>query len=162
MNGPVAAQQPHRFDTSGRPHRSWLDHDPRYTGYMRVALSVLTLLALCACGGMQSAPATDNMSTSALPAALSQRVAIDGRNDFGIFAQIEATELTFTDFIAGVPTGTTQLRWGITNDDRDAYLAFEWTDGTLDNAFDGALGPIQFDGIQAALRRRRRWHARGW
>ncbi len=43
---------------------------------------------------------------------------------------------------------TTTLRWAMTNDDRNIYIALEWTDDTYDHDFDINLGPRIFDGVK--------------
>ncbi|MEZ5978800.1 MAG: hypothetical protein R3F34_11325 [Planctomycetota bacterium] len=88
-----------------------------------------------------------------LPEALSSKYPIDGDFDFADFAVAPTTaNLPLVDMLGtGTTVGSTTVRWVALNDDRDLYLALEWTDTTHDSAFDAVLGPTDFDGIQVAF-----------
>jgi len=71
---------------------------------------------------------------------LATRFPIDGVVDFtGL-----ATTTADLDFISGL--ASTTVRYAFANDDRDLYVAIEWTDDTNDTDYD-FNGPIDIDGV---------------
>lgn len=90
----------------------------------------------------------DSPATDRLP--LQPRFPIDG------VANLDAVPLVFEGDVAwleaGQPSGaTTAIRIGLRNDDRDVYIAVEWTDPTLDDAFDVMSSTARFDAIELAF-----------
>ena len=82
------------------------------------------------------------------PVTLEELHPIDGQVDFGGLAPSSAS-LAFFDTTATFVKNTT-LTYAITNDDRDLYVALEWTDDTLNNTYTFA-GPVDFDGVVLLL-----------
>jgi hypothetical protein len=106
------------------------------------SLLFLILSALESCsGGGDTAPA--------LPAPIAVQFPIDGVIDFTAFATVRTGSIMLKDKIGqGVVVATTNLRWGMRNDDRHLYIAVEWTDATENRAFDINTGPTDFDGVK--------------
>jgi len=88
-------------------------------------------------------------STSSQPVSLSQRFAIDGQIDLSVFSDTTTRTVEIKDNIgAGAVIKTSTLTWGIMNDDKDIYIAAQWTDNTYNHDFDINTGPVNFDGIK--------------
>jgi len=75
---------------------------------------------------------------------------VDGNVDFSSFADVYEETLTFRDVSNLSSIKATHLRWIVLNDDRDLYIALEWTDGTWNNGYTFE-GPTDFDGIQILI-----------
>jgi hypothetical protein len=106
-----------------------------------VFLSFVFLVAGCSggsSGGGDPVPA--------LPTPLAERFAIDGIVDFTPFTPSSEVINIRSAFGTGAIVGTTTLKWVVTNDDRNLYIALEWDDATQ-NSFDPAGPPIDFDGL---------------
>jgi hypothetical protein len=83
------------------------------------------------------------------PPPLGDTYPIDGIVDFTDFDSVYELDVDIRDNAGqGAIVKTTTLRWAVTNDDRNIYFAFEWTDDTYDHDFDIDLGPQIFDGIK--------------
>jgi len=115
----------------------------------RLRALLATPLVALSCAG--SEPSSRETLPSALPIALSQRVEIDGVPDFSIVERVEERGLSFFDSGGGQPAKATSLRWGMTNDDRDIYVAIEWVDDTNDRDFDALSGPQDYDGVSLVI-----------
>lgn len=84
-----------------------------------------------------------------LPPPLGDTYPIDGIVDFTDFATVYELDIEIRDNAGqGDIVKTATVRWAITNDDRNIYLAFEWNDDTYDHVYDIDLGPLVFDGIK--------------
>src|SRR6185369_13277743 len=77
-------------------------------------------------------------------ATLASRYPIDGVVDFTGLATTTAT----LPFQSG--THSTTLTYAIVNDDRDLYVALEWTDPTFDHGYD-FTGPQDIDGVDLLI-----------
>ncbi|MHC4608408.1 MAG: hypothetical protein ACYTAF_15970, partial [Planctomycetota bacterium] len=73
---------------------------------------------------------------------LSERFPLDGKVDLAALEGVQEKELHFL----GTEAKSTTLRWAFANDDRDLYVAAEWTDDTFNNGH-SFTGPTDFDGI---------------
>ncbi len=111
-------------------------------------LLFLTLTAIISsCGGEGSSP-----SITPLPLSLYQRFTIDGQVDLSVFDTTFNQTVNLKDNAGtGNVVKTSTLRWGIMNDDRDVYIAAQWTDATYNHDFDLATGPVNFDGIKLLI-----------
>lgn len=105
---------------------------------------IISTLCIWGCGG--SGGGSGNTD---LPSALGDTYPIDGVVDFYDFDQVYE-EIVNINNISGqaAVAQTTTLRWAITNDDRNIYIALEWTDSTYDHDYDISLGPQVFDGVK--------------
>jgi hypothetical protein len=91
----------------------------------------------------------DNGGNGAMPPPLGETYPIDGVVDFSDFDMVYERDVEIRDNAGqGVVVKTITVRWAITNDDRNIYFAFEWTDDTYDHDYDINLGPLIFDGIK--------------
>lgn len=112
---------------------------------MRISFLLLVGMALAACGG-------GGGGGGAPPAALATRFPIDGVVDFGVFTRVEQQNVSLRDTLGtGAVSSVERVRWAIANDDRDLYVAVEWTDATHDNTFDRTQGPLDFDGVKLLI-----------
>lgn len=115
---------------------------------MRSTISTILLLAVlmsCHSSGCGSVSSVGRP----LPQPLSALYPIDGVVDFSAFSNVQHKTV---NFISSRGTGTvvksTTLSWVVLNDDRDIYIAVEWTDDTYDHDYDISLGPTNFDGVK--------------
>jgi Tol biopolymer transport system component len=81
------------------------------------------------------------------PVALSELYPIDGVVDF---TGLETTTVTLSFYDGATFVKDATLTYAMANDDRDYYVALEWTDDTFDNAYDWS-GPIEYDGVLLLL-----------
>lgn len=120
----------------------------------RISAAVVVLLLLlggCGGGGNSSGGGSGGGSTPAPPPreALSVRFPIDGQADFSVFDQVQTRTVSLYDQLGGgSKVGSTTVRWGILNDDRDIYIAIQWTDPTYNHSYDSTSGPTDFDGVE--------------
>lgn len=109
------------------------------------------LLVLGGCGGGDNNGGNGSGSGS-IPTpkqALAVRFPIDGKVDFSVFDQTQKRTVALYDQLgSGSKVKSTTVRWGILNDDRDIYIAIQWTDPTYNHAYDSTAGPTDFDGVQ--------------
>lgn len=105
-----------------------------------VMLVILAALLLsCSSGGSSSPPVN-------LPTPLAERFVIDGNIDLSVFTTVHEEILDLKSVLGtGASSGTTTLRWAMANDERNLYVAMEWTDAVR-NEFDPAVGLTDFDG----------------
>ena len=59
---------------------------------------------------------------------------------------MEEVDLVFIDMVTLTQVKNTHLKWAAANDDRDLYVAIEWTDDTADNEYDFS-GPLDVDAV---------------
>lgn len=121
------------------------------TGTLRRTIAAGAILCVfgvgwSACDGGPTDP--ELPATDRLP--LQPRFPIDG------LANLDALPIVFdadVDWLgSGQPSGrVTAVRIAVRNDDRDAYVAVEWSDPTLDDAFDIEAGTARFDAIELAF-----------
>jgi WD40 repeat protein len=113
-----------------------MGHPPLRAGARRrdagVALAPLALLLVAACGG--------GGGGGTKPVPLSARYPIDGVVDF---AGLDVHSVLL-DFVSGTKSST--LDYAFANDDRDLYVALQWSDDTFNNGYDFS-GPTDFDGV---------------
>jgi hypothetical protein len=84
-----------------------------------------------------------------MPPPLYETFPIDGYIDLSGFDSSSQMTVGIKDNLGiGAAVKSTILRWAATNDDRNFYIALEWTDNTYDHDFDLTLGPRIFDGIK--------------
>ena len=103
-------------------------------------LFMLALFLGCSSGGG---------GNHSLPAPLGESYPIDGQINLFEFDTINELTLNINDnFGQGLLVKTTTLRWVMTNDDRNIYIALEWIDDSYEHNFNMNLGPQVFDGIK--------------
>jgi len=111
-----------------------------------IALFVTLLAALGAgCGG-DGGSGVGGWSDSWEPVTLEARFPIDGEVDFSALSGVEEADLVFIDLVTLAQVKNTHLKWAAANDDRDLYVALQWTDDTADNQYDFS-GPLDVDAV---------------
>jgi len=111
-----------------------------------IALFVTLLAALVAgCGG-DGGSGFVGWSGSREPVTLEARFPIDGEVDFSALSGVEEADLVFIDLVTLTTVKNTHLKWAAANDDRDLYVAIEWTDDTANNEYDFS-GPLDVDAL---------------
>lgn len=111
------------------------------------AVMVMTL-ALTGCGGSSSGDDGPVRSTMN-PVTMETKYTMDGRVDFSTFATVNSQAVTINDNLGtGAAVRTIELRWAMDNDDRDLYIAMEWSDPTWNNTYIVGSGSTDYDGIR--------------
>jgi hypothetical protein len=106
-----------------------------------VVLCIVALMALLSCSSGGEGGGT-------LPQPLSERYPIDGVVDFSAFPNVQQKTMDFISLVTGTVVKSTTLKWVVLNDDRNVYIALEWTDDTYDHTYDISQGPVDFDGVK--------------
>ncbi len=128
-------------------HRLFMTH----TNFNYHLILLTLIISISSCGGGSSSSDNNNNDKipSSPPLSLYQRFTIDGQVDLSVF------DNTLTQTIelkgnggTGAVVKTSILRWGIINDDRDIYIAAQWSDDSYNNEFNLETGPVNFDGIK--------------
>lgn len=113
----------------------------------RAAAAATFLLALAFLFSFSGSCSSGGGGGTVLPAPLIERHAIDGIVDFSTLPTTTHQAVAVLDSLGtGTLVTTTTLTWAVANDERNLYLALEWTDDT-GNAFDPAAGLTDFDGV---------------
>jgi hypothetical protein len=107
---------------------------------------LLIPLALAACGG-GGGPEAPGASPFPLE-VLASRFPVDGKVEWSALSGIRETTVDFLPSTGGSAAKRTTLRWAFANDDRDLYVALQWTDDTWNHAYDRFAGPLDFDGVK--------------
>ena len=114
-----------------------------------LACTVMAMtLALTGCGG--SNPDDDGSRRTTMNLlTMERKYPVDGRVDFSTFATVNSQAVTINDNLGtGAAVRTIELRWTMDNDDRDLYIALEWSDPTRDNIYSLSSGSTDYDGIR--------------
>ncbi|HHJ35318.1 MAG TPA: hypothetical protein ENJ87_06100 [Gammaproteobacteria bacterium] len=110
----------------------------------RMPLFLLLTTVIVSCGG--------GGDETASPISFQQRFAIEGQVDLSEFSDTITRSVELKDNLGtGSVVKTSTLRWGIMNDDKDIYIAAQWTDDSFNHDFDITTGPVDFDGIKLLI-----------
>ncbi len=113
--------------------------------FVLVLLLASFALTSCGDGGGNNGKKTPN----APPASLYKQFPIDGQVDLSKLPSINTRTVNLKgNFGTGNTVKTTELKWGFINDDKDIYIAAQWTDANSEHFFDIKNGPVQVDGIK--------------
>lgn len=107
----------------------------------RIIALFVTLVAALGAGCRGS-----GVSDSWEPLTLEARFPIDGEVDFSALSDVDEVDLVFIDLVTLTPVKSTHFKWAVANDDRDLYVAIEWSDDTADNEYDFS-GPLDVDAV---------------
>ncbi len=98
--------------------------------------------------GSPAEPVDENPPASPVPVA--ERYPIDGQIDFDGLAEVRRARLDWLADLGagGASGGGTDVSWAFDNDDRDLYIAVQWTDASHDSEWNPSEGPIRIDGVR--------------
>lgn len=82
------------------------------------------------------------------PLPLETQFPIDGIVDFTTLSNVREQAMEFLDSQTNVLAKSGMIRWAFLNDDRDLYLALEWTDDSWHNQWSISQGPLDVDSVQ--------------
>lgn len=113
----------------------------RFNQSVALLLSLIAAVAACSSGG------SGGRDRELRP--LASIVSIDGSIDFSLVDRLREATITIADsYGLGSEVHQSKVRYGFSSDDRNLYVAIEWTDPTFDHDFDPVLGPVDFDGVR--------------
>lgn len=82
---------------------------------------------------------------------IEERFPIDGVIDFSKLSNVQESDLSFVSIPVPDPIHfehSTHVKWAIMNDDKNVYIAIEWTDDDHNNNYSLTSGPEDYDSIE--------------
>ncbi|MFH1707242.1 MAG: hypothetical protein ABIF71_04930 [Planctomycetota bacterium] len=110
------------------------------TRHVITAMGIVCMALAAGCGG-----------GGGRPQPLEAQYPIDGDVDMSRFSGVVEDDLTFIDINTFAVVKTTHMKYVIRNDDRDLYVAVEWTDDTFQADYTSAGQPFADDLAAATL-----------
>ncbi|MFC1851096.1 hypothetical protein ACFL27_12955 [candidate division CSSED10-310 bacterium] len=115
-----------------------------------IAISIIVTFFLfsgCEKGGSDD----DSNSDPSEDRTLAERFPVDGVIDFSALSGVNLKEVEFIDIVSLVPHHTSTLKWALVNDDKELYIAIEWTDDDHNSEYSLASGMVDNDFIQIMI-----------